>query len=415
MAKRPAMSMEAMLDEERKEVLALLEGTTASRPKPPSPLEARSPSPYTPRSPVRSMLDIGNESPSLTLPSPAPPVDLSTKTASAGAAPVRSMLDVDSPAPQTQPVRSMLDVVNTTPAAKQVLSTPSSPTDSNSRAQAVSSTQQRSMSDTASRPADFGPRLGTNRDLTSEYQFSGIITNHAGQALPKRVTQGGKRTGATQPEQGGKRSNAMAEIMRGNDVTGLVLPGDRGRHNAAGGLPTRLASKSKSPSSRLGMRSHSPRAPPLLRNMSPAGRAVINDPEIVDYNNAYRRLSDAALALSQGSLSELGKKKNSNYMTGNGRLAKDYLGPDGELLVEDSSEDNGSSSGEEDDRGRKAARAEIVEAQREAKSLLAAAEEERKLLDAAVFVCLLATYRTANPSKQASKWRPNSHIITGHS
>ncbi|KAH6617837.1 hypothetical protein B0J18DRAFT_386642 [Chaetomium sp. MPI-SDFR-AT-0129] len=350
MAKRPAMSMEAMLDEERKEVLALLEGTTASRPKPPSPLEARSPSPYTPRSPVRSMLDI---------------------------APVRSMLDVDSPPPQAKPVRSMLDVVNTTPAAKQVLSTPSSPTDSNSRTQSASSTQHRSMSDTSSRPADFGPRLGTNRDLTSEYQFSGIITNHAGQALPKRVTQGGKRTGAAQPEQGGKRSNAMAEILRGNDVAGLVLPGDRGRHNTAGGLPTRLASKSKSPSNRLGMRSHSPRAPPLLRNMSPAGRAVINDPEIVDYNNAYRRLSDAALALSQGSLSELGRKKNSNYMAGNGRLAKDYIGPDGELLVEDSSEDNASSSGEEDERGRKAARAEIVEAQREAKSLLAAAEEER--------------------------------------
>jgi hypothetical protein len=115
---------------------------------------------------------------------------------------------------------------------------------------------------------------------------------------------------------------------------------------------------------------------------------VLNDPEILDYNNAYRRLSDAALARSGGSLSELGKRKSSNYMTGTGRLVKDYLAPDGELLVEESSEDNDSSSEDEGDRGRKAARnldnlkppnaSGSPESQRQAKSLLAAAEEERK-------------------------------------
>ena len=57
---RQAMSMEAMLDEERREVLALLEGT---QPRAPTSIEARSPSPLsTPRSPVRSMLDIGTVS-----------------------------------------------------------------------------------------------------------------------------------------------------------------------------------------------------------------------------------------------------------------------------------------------------------------------------------------------------------------
>jgi hypothetical protein len=113
---------------------------------------------------------------------------------------------------------------------------------------------------------------------------------------------------------------------------------------------------------------------------------VVNDPEIVDYNNAYRRLSDAALARSGGTLSDLGRRKSANYMTGTGRLAKDYLGPDGELLVEDSSEDDGSSSGEEGQRGRKAARTfekstgdpDTTDSQRQVKSLLAAAEEERK-------------------------------------
>jgi hypothetical protein len=115
---------------------------------------------------------------------------------------------------------------------------------------------------------------------------------------------------------------------------------------------------------------------------------VVNDPEIMDYNNAYRRLSDAALARSGGTLSELGRRKSSNYMTGSGRLAKDYLGPDGELLIiEDSSDDNGTSSGDEDERGRKAARSSDTlntsstgasDSPRQAKSLLAAAEEERK-------------------------------------
>jgi hypothetical protein len=234
------------------------------------------------------------------------------------------------------------------------------------------------MSDTANRPVDFGPRLGSARiDPTSEYQFSGIITNNAGLALPKRVTQGGKR------------ANAMAEIMRGNDVGGLVLPGDRGRHHAANGPSMRPGSKSKSPHGRPGIRTQSPRAPLLGRTLSPAGRAVLNDPDILDYNNAYRRLSDAALARSGGSLSELGRRKSANYMAGTGRLAKDYLGPDGELLVEDSSEDHESSSEDEAQRGRKSARSVdnlkapessgSAESQKQAaKSLLAAAEEERE-------------------------------------
>ncbi|KAL1841881.1 hypothetical protein VTJ49DRAFT_6480 [Mycothermus thermophilus] len=344
--KHQPMSMEAMLDEERREVLALLEGKTA---RPPSTLGARSPSPYTPRSPVRSMLDV---------------------------APVRSMLDVDSPPPPAQPIRSMLDVDTPPDAAKRVLSTPSSPTMSDTRASSAAAAQPRSMSDASTRPpADFGPRLGPPRaDKTSEYQFSGIITTHGGQPLPKRVTQGGKR------------SSALPDLMKAPEPSGLVLPGDRGRHSLIG--PSgRAGNKSKSPNNRLSVRSHSPRAPPLLRTLSPAGRAVINDPEIIDYNNAYMRLSNAALARSGGVLSELGRKPSANYLAETGRLEKDYLGPDGEVLVEDSSDDNGSSSAEEGERGRKAARsfedlkstspASGSEEKKPIKSLLAAAEEER--------------------------------------
>lgn len=354
-----------------------MEGTSAStRPKAPNSLGARSPSPYTaPRSPVRSMLDIGEQPqfpkksksvPHLNLPNPQ---DL---------APVRSMLDVDSPPPPLQPVRSMLDV-DSPPGSthRQVLSSPSSPADSSNRSSYLSnSSHPRSMSDASSKPVDFGPRSSASRlDPTSEYQFSGIITNNSGTALPKRVTQGGKRNPA---------ASAMAEVMRGNDIGGLALPlpGDRGRHSVSG--PTaRLKEKSKSPSNRLGMRSNSPHI--STRPLSPAGRALLGETQNIDMSNAYRRLSDAMLARSGGSLSALGRRKRSDDLAGSGRLAKDYLSPDGDILPEDSSDDNGSSSEDEGERGRKTARdglgspAEISsDPKRTARSMLAAAEEERK-------------------------------------
>lgn len=363
------MSMEAMLDEERLEVLALLENSQPKAPKPSA--SGRSPSPFTtPRSPVRSMLDIGDDllSPSLT------PGSLSYATAknySPRLAPVRSMLDVG---PAQPPVRSMLDVGDSPPSSttKKVFSSPSSPIESSSRG---NTTHPRSMSDAASRPADFGPRSSASRfDPTSNYQFSDIVTNNSGQALPKRVTQRGKRS-------------SMAEVMRGNDVSSLVLPGDRGRHYPVGGATLRLKDKSKSPHNR-GMRSNSPGNLLQGRQLSPAGRQMLGDTLDIDINNAYRRLSDAALARSGGSLSELGRRKKPDDAAGNGRLTKDYLSPDGDLLVEDSSEDNASSSEDEGERGRKAARSfgntnqqstgsaspEITKTPR---SLLAAAEEER--------------------------------------
>ncbi|KAK3381624.1 hypothetical protein B0H63DRAFT_396314 [Podospora didyma] len=354
MANRQAMSMEAMLDEERREVLALLEGQ-ASRAPLPSPLGARSPSPFsTPRSPVRSMLDI---------------------------APVRSMLDVDSPPPP--PVRSMLDIDGPPQSTnlKPVFSNPASPFDSSVRGYTANATgHPRSMSDASSRPVDFGPRASAagRLDPTMDYQFSGIITTHGGQAMPKRVTQGGKRSGAS--------ASSMAEVMRGNDVSGLVLPGDRGRHHSVAGPSMRLNNnKSKSPHNRLGVRSKSPNTNLIGgRPLSPAGRSVLGEALDIDMNNAYRRLSDAHLARSGGTLGELGRRKKSDDVPGSGRLNKDYLGPDGELLVEDSSEDDASSSEEEGERGRRTARnfdgsgnQQVSLVKQAARSLMAAAEEER--------------------------------------
>ncbi|KAH8884614.1 hypothetical protein GQ53DRAFT_846060 [Thozetella sp. PMI_491] len=375
---RPPMSMEAMLDEERREVLALLEGP--AKPRAPSSLGARSPSPFTPRSPVRSMLDIGDNPTAASITSN--PSSAIAKTDSPRIAPVRSMLDVDSPPPPV--VRSMLDV-DDPPASpplsgnQVVFSNPSSPTETSFRTHAASNTTHpRSLSDVGGRP-EFGPRASARMDPTADYQFSGIITNNAGQALPKRVTQGGKQSARS----------SMAEVMRGNDVSGLVLPGDRGRHYSVAGPSLRLGNKSKSPHNRLGLRSNSPHNSLFGRALSPAGRAILEESQGMEFSNAYKRLSDANLARSDGSLRELTRRKQSDELSNTGRLAKVYMSPDGELLPEDSSEDNeGSSSDEEGERGRKAARsfdragdktnvAESPETKRKALSLLAAAEEER--------------------------------------
>lgn len=268
-------------------------------------------------------------------------------------------------------------------ANKQVLSTPSSPVLSHSKlAYASNSSHPRHMSDASARPVGFGPRSEAIRDLTSEYQFSDIITANTGQAMPKRVSMGNKKSAPP--------SSSMAHLVRGNDPSRIPLPGDIGRNtNAAPAL--RLGSKSRSPHNRLAMRSSSP-APHLLsggRHLSPAARAVVQETYGVDMNNAYRRLSDANLLRSGGALAEIGRRKKSDDQAGGGRLTKDYLSPDGDELLEDSSDD-GYSSQEEGERGRKAARnfegltpdsdkgGPKTNAARKALSLLAAAEEERK-------------------------------------
>ncbi|KAL2283703.1 hypothetical protein FJTKL_09750 [Diaporthe vaccinii] len=351
------MSMEAALEEERREVEALI--AARNRPRPPSALSGvRSSSPFTPRSPVRSMLDIG---------------------------PMKSMLDVDGP--PAAPVRSMLDMDSPPTSAasgKQVFSTPSSPVlASNQLARAANASHPRHMSDVASRPVGFGPRSDGNRDLTSEYQFSDIITSNTGHAaMPKRVSQGNKKT--AQPP------SAMSHIVRGSDVSRIPLPGDtRGRHSIAGpGM--RIGSKSRSPHSRLGIRSSSPAAGLLSgRHLSPAGRAFVEETYGVDMSNAYRRLSDANLLRSGGSLAEIGRKKKVDDNPDGGRLAKDYLTPDGDDMYDDSSDDQDDSNAEEGERGRKAARSfdalspdsdkagAKADKDRTALSLLAAAEEER--------------------------------------
>jgi len=379
------MSLESMLDEERRDVLALLEGppTGRTRGSASSTTSGRASSPFTnPQSPVRSMLDIDQDT------APRRPSTTATNgniKSSPRVAPVRSMLDIDTSPPAAGPVRSMLDVSSTPPSTATSRSAQTSPTEVNHRAHMANSVQHRSLSDAGSRPAAFGPRtsaVGSNPE--SAYQFSGYLpSNPGGPIVPKRNTQAGKKNSLP---------SAMAEVVRGGDFSGFGTR-DRGRNSSDGG--NGLVAKSKSPHNRLGLRSNSP-------HLSPdPSKLVMDDGRVIDLNSAYRRLSDANLALSKGGLSSLSGKSrrrrtNSGDAIGPGssRLEKDYTPIDGEDAVIDSSDED--DSDEEQRRGRKKdSRSDFNESDnpesqtlgmgrgkgpRTVQSLMAAAEEERTFL-----------------------------------
>ncbi|KAI6775550.1 hypothetical protein HG530_002308 [Fusarium avenaceum] len=352
------MSIEAMLDMERREVLALLENRPRPRPEPSMQGAMRSASPYsTPRSPVRSMLDIDGQ----------------TNPGSPRQAPVRSMLDTTSPPPPR--VRSMLDYDSPVPGPSRpsgTSTTPNSPVMTKASLAPVNASHTRSFSDASSNPVEFGPRAigARNNDPTSGYQFSDIITRNTGQQMPKRNTQGGKKPSG----------NALSEALRNADLSGLTIPGESERKRSWFSS-SGSGRKSKSPHNRLNSRSRSPHVTQML---SP-GTAMLDDGTVVDISSAYRRLSDANLAYSGGSLSTLPMRKREDSQ--NGRMVKDYLSPDGEHLG--SSDEDEPYSSDDEDRGRKKDPRSLNPAvtgesagdankdRRKSLSLLAAAEEER--------------------------------------
>ncbi|KAI1487831.1 hypothetical protein F5X96DRAFT_122354 [Biscogniauxia mediterranea] len=357
MSGRKTMSLEAALEEERKEIENLI--AMHQHPSRAPSAGPRSPSPYAnPRSPGRSMLDIrdfmsGPRSPSLQ-------------------GPVRSMLDVGTPTPRQTP-RSMLDIEGpiTAPASART-----SPTLSFKTPAGDNSTRNRSMSDASSNPL---PDLGTrspppmsprNTDPTSAYRFHDILPTNVGQALP------GKRGSVPTP-----RSSSIGEALRGADLSNLVLPGEQGRS-----FSMRKNNKSKSPSNRFSLRSSSPFGTSSNKRAPSQSTFMLDDGRIVDMNNAYRKLSDANLIYGGSSLASLARKKTDGS-DGTGRIQKDNLSPYGELLPDESDDEFVNSSDEENQRGRKLTTRAEAEGQNpggenSAKSLLAAVEDERKHVSA---------------------------------
>jgi hypothetical protein len=430
------MSMEQAAAEEARAIMEILEGPRKKSAPAPRPLGSpvgrhASPSPAGTRSPIRSMLDISD--------APAP----ARRNNSA----VRSMLDIGdnpvSPPPRNNSnsrnslggrpngasgIRSMLDSAGASSTHSH--STSTSPTQHN-----FPDTRPRRASDApAHSPSGDGPRYlsemgrpGVPSGSSSAYgsslrqQFEIMPTIQAN-AVPLRVSHGGRRSSQI--------PNSMASVMSGIDVGGIPIRGnDRGRNSIA---DTGIRSNSKhssSPSGRFGRslgRSQSPHSSKLNNNnfnLMPDPRKIVGESgKVIDLDNAYRRLSNDALARSSAFSNlparapvhgfEHVRTESGESVTANGgvRLQKDYhwyenRNEDDEEALVNSSEEEGddedddlSSGGEgwgsgkrrgrgrsrkgKDDDGSEGSTLGMGAASgpRQPKSLLAASEEERKYL-----------------------------------
>lgn len=342
-----AKSLESALAEEAREVVAILEGRNLKQ-----TTRARAASPTgVAQSPVRSMLDIGDIS---------DPKARHASVAGVGVGVTKPGASLSS----HDTIRSMLDTTSAPP-------TPGSAEFNRAR------TVSKSPPPLVPKPL-VSPTYNPSFNPEDAYQFDILPSSDRG-ALPKRVTQGGK-----------KQKSAMASVF------GSSSSRKDSRHGSF------LGGESKSRSPGPG-RSQSPAAKILNNNsmnlMTGPGKFIISDSgHVIDMHNAYRRLSDAALLKSGGSLSQLPTRKDYNKDTGEQiapdggvRLAKDYQPPDLEDAIQSSDDEDEETDDElagESRRGRGRTRKgsneqdEVVDEEsaekRKPKSLLAAAEQERK-------------------------------------
>ncbi|OJD13898.1 hypothetical protein AJ78_05688 [Emergomyces pasteurianus Ep9510] len=409
------MSLESALDEERREILDILEGRL-NRTQQPSRARHASPTP-----PIRSMLDVA--------PDPTSHRRNSSANASAGAGvgaaptstlrtapPVRSLLDPLSPSPlrlthSAEPSPTEFEHEHATSSVSPVVpkspKSPMSPKTLKSPKSPKSPTREehhpRRASDTSSHSGSL-PEPTRRKQGIDEYQFE-MLPSIPSQALPKRVTQGGKKS--ANHTNNATHANSMAAVMSGQELGGL--PGftrgrDTMRHGGSVGVGV-AGRHSKSPSARLA-RSRSPGSGLLNTNsfnpIPTPGTFVTDTGKVINLDLAYRRLSNAALSRSGGSLAKFQKSSTSRERgedavseSGDSRLQEDYYSGDeaisGEYTSDDENDD--SSSGEEDwnaemQRGRRRSRKKSDSEEngvgksgggpQQVRSLLAAADEERK-------------------------------------
>lgn len=293
------MSLEAALEEERREVMNILEGRpTINRDKfnGQSSSSAQNSGVKSSAPPIRSMLDIDD--------SPAPNLATSSAESAHGKSKqaVRSMLDVDTPEPTRGP--------SNTPSSVQPPHTPSSGLH---RTHALDS-----------RPRALNDRESV--DPSTDYRFS-MLPTIQNQALPKRVTQGGNKS--------------IAPIMQGHELGSSQKGRDGGRgHTIAG-----LGGGSKSPSSQAFNRSQSPGIGLTPGLMPDRTKYITESGKVIDMATAYRKLNDAAL-LNAGSGPF---NPPSNTAAGSTTVGKgDLLSPNGEPRLQ---EDYYPTEGDEDEIG----------------------------------------------------------------
>ncbi|OAX77665.1 hypothetical protein ACJ72_08033 [Emergomyces africanus] len=402
------MSLESALDEERREILDILEGRL-NRTQQPSSARHASPTP-----PIRSMLDVA--------PDPTSQRRSSSAVSGAGAgaglslappSPHRTAPPSAEPSPtEFEHATSSVPLVTSKDSTKSPMSpmspifplSPLSPLSPKSPKSPKPPTREehhlRRGSDTSSHSGSL-PEPTRRKQGIDEYQFE-MLPSIPSQALPKRVTQGGKKS--ANHTNNATHANSMAAVMSGQELGGL--PGftrgrDTMRHGGAVGVAGR---HSKSPSSRLA-RSRSPGSGLLNTNsFNPKptpGTFVTDTGKVINLDLAYRRLSNAALSRSGGSLSKFQKSSTSRERgedavseSGDSRLQEDFYSGDEALSGEYTSDDDNddSSSGEEDwnaemQRGRRRSRKKSDSEEngvsksggpQKVRSLLAAADEERK-------------------------------------
>ncbi|KKY16988.1 putative universal stress protein family domain protein [Phaeomoniella chlamydospora] len=259
MAQEPkkSMSLESALDEERREVMKILEGKSSA----PGGTAQRREAATSPTPPIRSMLDIS---------SPAarnPPT--ANNANGVGAATGSAANQLSAPA-----IRSMLDP--SSPADAIVVKGTQSAVTSPVTEAPPPASRNRSSSDASNTPSEGLRKIADRQgiDIGQDYKF-GMLPSIPNQALPKRVSQAGKPL---------LSSSAMAAAMSGELGRGR----DSGRHNYA----SAITNKSRSPSSRLPGRSESPSL------LSPTSNNTVtyttDSGKVIDMDKAYRRLSDVA-------------------------------------------------------------------------------------------------------------------------
>ncbi|KAH4054698.1 hypothetical protein HBI24_129600 [Parastagonospora nodorum] len=253
------------------------------------------------------------------------------------------------------------------------------------------------------------------------YKFD-MLPSIDAQALPKRVSQGGYKD---------PKPRAMSSVY-GNSSGFLGGGSGRDRHNSATGPFARSKSGSPGPH-----RSASPLSPPASPAPTSSNTLVTDSGKRIDGDTAYRKLSDSALARSEGGLSALPNRKGSDPATGTAtapgggvRLTTDDDG-DESAAVESSDGDSDSSDWDDGsafagskkkERGRRRTRKESGGTDsmgREiitAKSLFATAEQEGRDLSASYKVRSLLdpNINITGPNGERMNRKSSSGVVHPH-
>lgn len=366
--KPPQMSLEAALEEERLQVVELLEGPRrASVP----PAATRRDVPLT-QPPVRSMLDVS--------PGPLPARHGSIAGIGVGVTPPshRGSGPIILNEPASSPLR----------LSSSVASSPTSP----ERPPSGSVDDPSNGSNVVPSESHVADRSGV--DIHSDYKFD--MQPSAPDQGPKRVSQ--PQAQDRPPSRAVQGKNAVAAVMGGFDLKAIPTL-SRGRDSTRRISPRGLSLDSRP--SHAG-RSLSPKSARLL-SANPinlafrAGRLVTDKGKVIDKDSAYRHLSDEAMSRASGSLANLPRPASRQGSDADGqtdeRLEKDMY--DSENNPIDTSEEEYDTSSSEDDsslrarRGSKRGRKRSLDLHSSAEddamdfkskppqTLLAAAEEER--------------------------------------